>query len=78
MRREFRNTVIGFKVDVLYFQTFSVLHIGSVAQMRKDYSEVELTPDEAEGMIVSEHFPSAVMTAQNVSVFINVHQTCIF
>ena len=55
-----------------------MLHLGSVAQMRKDCSGVGLTPDEAEGMIVSEHLPGAIMTAQNVSVFINVHQTCIF
>lgn len=32
-----------------------MIHTGSVAQMRKDCSEVGLTPDEVEGMILSEH-----------------------
>lgn len=47
-----------------------MLHIGSVAQMRKNCGEVRLTPSEAEGMTLGEHFPGNVVTVQKVSVFI--------
>lgn len=47
-----------------------MLHIGSVVQMRKNCGEVRLTPGEAEGMTLGEHFPGNVVTVQKVSVFI--------